>query len=103
MRRSLIARVYTSEKRRNDHHNSCADRQDQAQNTRARAGSGGGRSLECGMGECNGRTIAREVDNVGQQVLIGADRGTEGRHQDIFVLCGGICVPSHSWGVFKLF
>ena len=55
------------------------------------------------MGECDGRTIAREVDNVGQQVLIGADRGTEGRHQDIFVLCDGICVPSHSWGVFKLF
>ena len=55
------------------------------------------------MGECDGRTIAREVNNVGQQVLVGADRGAEARHQDIFVLCDGICVPSNVWGAFKLF
>ena len=55
------------------------------------------------MGECGGRTIAREVDSVGQQLLIGADRGAEGRHQDILLLCDGISAPSHSLCVFKLF
>ena len=49
------------------------------------------------------RTIACEVNKVGQQLVIGADNGAVGGHREIFVLYDGIHVPSHSLGVFMPF
>ena len=49
------------------------------------------------------RTIACEVNKVGQQLVIGADNGAVGGHREIFVLYDGIHAPSHSLGVFMPF